>query len=1114
MVVAAAPRTVHSYWQAQGIAELALTHFEDAIQRDDSSAERRAFYTLASYYQRTRRIVRSALADHREPLAQAALRNLVVLHRPLMQMHGAAARTVPLAMVLEREDRDDIVRDLVVRALSESPEAMHAERILERVNELDVMGGVTAGTVRRHLKDLENSGHVIRVAEGHKRTSRTYSEVDVDAASLRALVGPNLYASLAGAGIRGLHDAEARANLLREQFAEADLCAETAAALLEAVTSLQDARLPSPSGWQHADLLNSPYPRPYQYEAYTVFRASGYQGDLVESPTGSGKTMIGMLCIQDFLRTLRSGQSILVLVPTSNYQQQWIGELCFNRIGLGVPPELVFSGTPGQLERFKRRTGSHPAIILMTYAALAQTGSGVGKGGFDVDSIELFLQMANIQYVVLDEVHKVVEDMRSVSADVTRQLTEWLRDGSIRGLIGFSGTAEAYRPRFAELGMRLAHSIPLDTLIGYGYVAPFAELGLPFANSARERRIRDLLDLYKAALLEYVGLLGAVRLRAYFAEIPLEERVAIGRSSFGMYRGRQDAADATAKRMREWERPGDIGLAEAAIVSIIQIARGWSDQDLAREAGMDATQFEGLLTRLSQMRTSLAELIYLPSTVRRLQLPGFGTTTGVQGENEWLATTIVGLYRGLSDWYLRAGEGRVETIKAVIDAERATRRISGTIVFDSGKRIRWRQGVTAPGYEGVAGLFAQLLGDKRFSVLAALSSEMYMTRDPENPLPARIAAFIETELMRGEVAGAIFRLVTQGLELRSEGASDLRETFDRLVADYVTGLAGARAQRPGEFRRKVLRPLQRAVRPHLSASAVTRFRSRLVAGNVHLTGLITTFFDYATLAADFRNAHVAEIEQVSGAQQSFYVVRMPGGRRKQLMYDLTARIVDADGLGVNLVIVSTWARTGWNVLKPNLLIDATATRDVTAWQQLRGRAMRALRTWTNDCYRLLLVLASESPDEDSAELTERVLGGILPLPDGLEALRQRALEDGVGSLSGEERQALRIGVILGRNKVTHIYELVKAFGSTRQVEYDRKLREWRRREAIERKHAYEHAVDIRSGAVARGVEHAPLVYQSDPRNDLPEALCASVGDTIRDRDPAIINGWLEASAAV
>jgi hypothetical protein len=241
---------------------------------------------------------------------------------------------------------------------------------------------------------------------------------------------------------------------------------------------------------------------------------------------------------------------------------------------------------------------------------------------------------------------------------------------------------------------------------------------------------------------------------------------------------------------------------------------------------------------------------------------------------------------------------------------------------------------------------------------------------------------------------------------------------------------------------------------------------------------------------------------------------MPGGRRKQLMYDLTARMVDADGLGVNLVIVSTWARTGWNVLKPNVLIDATATRDVTAWQQLRGRSMRALRSWTNDCYRLLLVLDSEAPEPESADLVERVLGGVDPLPDELEELRRRALENGLLALSAEERHALRIGVVLGRNKVTHIYELVKAFGSTRQVEYDRPLRQWRRREAIERKHAYEHAVDIRSGVVARGVQHAPLIYRADPRTDLPEALGESVAETIRDRDPAIVNGWMVASATL
>jgi superfamily II DNA or RNA helicase len=1097
MVAVAAPprRSAGGYWEAQGIAELALSQFETGLTHDDRTIERQAFYILAHYYQRTRTIVRRALSKRREPLAQAALRNLVVLHRPLAQMHRSAPNAIPLSMALERQDRDGIVRDLVIRALSESPESLSEATVLERVNEIDALGGATPGAVRRHLLDLQASGHVTRIDRGFKRTGRAYTELDVDAAVLRALIGPELYAPLAAAGVRGLHDAEARPDLLREQLAsDAQLGPETANALLGAVASLLDSLPPEPTAWRHFDLLNSGYPRPYQYEAYSVFRGSGYQGQLVESPTGSGKTMIGMLCIQDWLRVLRPGQSILVLVPTTNYQQQWIGELCFNPIGLRLSPELVFSGSPSQLERFKRRTGSHPVIVLMTYAALAQTGSGVGKGGFDVDSIEMFLQLANVQYVVLDEVHKVVEDMKSVSADVTRQLTTWLHDGSMRGLIGFSGTAEAYRPRFAELGLRLAHAIPLDTLIGYGFVAPFAELGVPFANSARERRIRDLLDLYKQGLESLRHLLGGERLRGWFAEVPIDERVQIARDYFSMYRGRADAAEATAKRLREWEQGGEIHLSESVLVTIVQIARGWSDAEMATRAGVAMDEFETIRRQLEDIRSELRDLIYLPSTVARLSVDGFGTRFDVDGlKKEWaearsaaaraervanfLSTTMIGLYHSLSDWYMRSGEGRVETIKAVIDAERGVRPVSGVIVFDAGKRIRWRQGLTAPGYDGVAGLFAQLLGDKRFSAFAALSSEMYLTRDEDNPLPPRIASFIESELMCGDVAGAIFRLLTQGLiDDDASGMNEQRARYATLVSEYVASLAEVRARRLGEFRRRVLRPFAREARATVGTRAHERLRARLLPGNVHLDELITTFFDYAELAGDFRRARVAEIEQVSGARQSFFVVPMPGGRRKQLMYDLTARIVDSESLGVNLVIVSTWARTGWNVLRPNVLIDATATRDVTAWQQLRGRAMRAPRTWTNDCYRQLAILAS-----------------------------------GQDGASGEASESLRAELILSRNKVTHIYELIKAFGSTRQLEFDRPASVWRRRDSIAHKHDYERAVSVVSGEVVQGEGHAPLVYGSDPRTDLPVDLTRRLTGLLEDRDKAIVTGWLRAA---
>ncbi len=179
----------------------------------------------------------------------------------------------------------------------------------------------------------------------------------------------------------------------------------------------------------------------------------------------------------------------------------------------------------------------------------------------------------------------------------------------------------------------------------------------------------------------------------------------------------------------------------------------------------------------------------------------------------------------------------------------------------------------------------------------------------------------------------------------------------------------------------MLKPLRQAVQTaSLSTMAREKVLGRLSLKHYHVTKWVDTFFDYALIVSAFLNAHVAELEQVSGARQKFFVVRMASGDRKQLMYDLTARIVDAEGLPVNMIIVSPWARTGWNVIKPNVLIDATATRDVTAWQQLRGRAMR---TWTNDCYRLVLLLMGSKALglDESKELPEDVVAAFEELKD-------------------------------------------------------------------------------------------------------------------------------------
>ena len=969
------------YWQAQGLIELEQSDFATALARGDATHQRSAYFRLAVYHGRTIYILRSALNSGKESLAQAAMRNLATLHRAMMQMHKQSPHSVPVALVLDRAGRDEFVSDLVVRALAESAEPLELAQIEQRVNDLDVMD-VRKGTVQRHLKSLVASGYVELVSQRpslYARSGRAYIEMDVNAPSLRALVGSDIYDQLEIAGSPGLSDVVGRQSAFRASFGEITGMGEKTAVLFVdlAQTLLEDKQLGT-SPWSYTDLVGSPYPRPYQYEAYAVFRGYGYHGQLVEAPTGSGKTMIGMMCVQDWLKNLRSGQSILILVPTSNYQQQWTGELCYKPIGLRLSPEMVFSGTPNQLERFQKRTGTHPAILLMTYTALAQAGSAVGKGGFDIDSIEMFLQGANVQFVVLDEVHKVAENLRSVSSDVTRLLLEWLHDGSLQGLIGFTGTAEAYRARFAKLGLQLVYSIPIDELIAAGFVAPFAELGAPFSYSARERRIRDLLDGYKARMGAFMNLIGGDRLRLWFAEIPMDERMAIGHDLLNMYRNRKDWQPTLRKRFEEWETGGDLKLTETKLVHTVQITKGWTDADMVREAGIEESMFQKLVAEINDIRAALAELIYLPTTLKYLQQSGFTTVFDVEAmrrvhadatnqsaRNEaikdGLSTNIVGLYEGLSEWYRRVGEGRVESIKAVIEAERATRPISGTIIFDNARRIHWKQGapgqgVAIPGYEGLGGLYAQLLGDERFTPYAVLSSEQYLPYDEVDPLPPRISSFVEQELMQGEIAQAMFDLVTQGLDLSPEMSDDLSTRWDALIANYIPSLVNVHAARPGDFSRRVLRGMRSRIRSLDLGPPGERILSRMDLRNVHFADLVHTFFDYAIIARYFRQAKVAELEQVSGARQKFFVIPMSTGSRKLLMYDLTARIVDAESLPINIVVVSSWARTGWNVISPNVLIDATATRDVTAWQQLRGRAIRARRTWTNDCYRLIMAL--------------------------------------------------------------------------------------------------------------------------------------------------------------
>ena len=148
--------------------------------------------------------------------------------------------------------------------------------------------------------------------------------------------------------------------------------------------------------------------------------------------------------------------------------------------------------------------------------------------------------------------------------------------------------------------------------------------------------------------------------------------------------------------------------------------------------------------------------------------------------------------------------------------------------------------------------------------------------------------------MQGEMAQAMFDLTFQGFDPKSEAYASLKIFWQTLIGSYIPRLKNVRAARPGEFSRRVLRPMRGRIRKLHLGSPGDRLLARLDLRNIHFADLVSTFFDYAIIARSFRQARVAELEQVSGARQKFFVIPMASGNRKLLMYDLTSRIMDAE----------------------------------------------------------------------------------------------------------------------------------------------------------------------------------------------------------------------------
>jgi len=1154
------------YWRAQSFASRLHRDFTESLETGNVAKMRSSFYALADFYELTLKLMRHSLLNGKDSLMVSSLRSLIALNAPLQEMHNQAPNTIPFPITLDETILKSLISDLIIKAFQESDTSLDESKLVEDVNQHIFVQEIAALVIKKQILELVEKGHLMKTDTGYARTKRTYIHSNWDDANLQSFLGAELYQEFQMGGFPGVSNIVNRRKSFHKFFEKLTSFGELIADMFVSALInlfLSDTIVSKYIAWSYFDLIGSAIPRPYQRDAFTIFRGYGYQGQLVEAPTGSGKTLIGMMAIQDWMTSMSSGESILILVPTVNYEQQWIRELCYKSIGLQLPPDDVYAGTPIDYETHKKELEAAPPILVMTYQSLAQLGSSKGKGGVDVISIEKFLQGSNIRYVILDEVHKVVTDDDSVSAGVTRLLLEWLNDGSLEGIIGFSGTATIFRQRFQDLGLQLVYTLSSAELIAYGFVAPFAEFGLPFTHSDRERTVLSLLEVYKSSIKEFIDLLGSANLRSVFSQIPLDKQIDIGRDILGIYTGRKDQDIALAERFRNWESGNDLNFSEWQLISMIQIAENLSDSELLKrmvgrlpfdDQHERNSRFASLLDRLMKVRKKLGKLLFYPDIAYRLKVQDFGIEFDTKslfkiaysklGKAEkkvkirnLLSTTIVGLYASLSSFYYRIGEGLVESVNSIIKAERAVRGLNAVIVFGQGKRIRWEEGSANPGYAGVAGIFAQMLDQQGLHPMAVLSSELYLPWTEQNQDPIRIADYIKKDIMNDELGGTLYKIITVGLDLSQESSSEFKKRFDHILLNYVEKLTPVGAERPKEFVKEVLKPLQKMLPRLKEKDAIPKLRSRLRIENRHMQKWISDFYNYGIIAARFMKASTAELQLSSGIKKKFFVVKMLEGERKQLMYDLAARIVDAEKLSINVIIVSNWARTGWNVIRPDLLIDTTATRNVTAWQQLRGRAMRATSTWDKECYEIMMLLVGsrmgdlveENDNSDRVvedknvqvfkQLDKNTINLLLQIHAEAKQiidynpnrnLRRKIMRGDLTQFTDYEQEQLAIEMMLVRNKVTHIYELIKAYGSSTQIRQKKKTQKWSRIDSIAAKHTTEYSVNPFSGKYGKGESHAPLVYNNDPRDYSPEQLMEHLASQLRGSDPRIVQGWFDA----
>lgn len=919
----------------------------------------------------------------------------------------------------------------------------------------------------------------------------------------------------------------------------------------------------------HQDIINSPIPRPYQLEAYYMFKGDKYNGSIIDSPTGSGKTLMGMMCIQDWIRKLRFNESILVLVPTQNYQSQWVDSICFNEIGLQVSPSFVFSGTITQLENFIQKTREIPPIIILTYTSLAQV---LGAKTKKEKELRQLINWLGIRHVIFDEGHKIVEQEGSATYEVAKRLVKIFKGAHIENLIGFSGTAKAFEKDFKKLGLKLIYIVPEKELVLHGFVAPIAELGVTFAYSGREKAIRELHNELKINMKQLWNYFGDNNLRKEFQKIPMNDRLFICKELLGMYQSyRRDMVNEKLKtKFLDWapnKEKGSLSLTDTNLVQTVQIYNGWSDISLAYNSQHTNAARE-IVEETEHLVMKLEQLIRIPSLQKMIKSEKYGKRMpkrkafyDIRKESkdrretskkvrDIMCSSMVGIYKTLDAWArTKIGEGRVGTFQSIINAEEEIRDVKGVVIFDTGRTIKIEDetGIGSPGFSGVGGSFAQSLSTNilKYNPIAVQSSEMYISFNPdlEKPLHVMMAEYVRNEVIVDKLTERIFMELIFELPFQEQLSNFMYLTFKELMTTYAKSLRKVYRARFSEFAKKVFVPLgefidEMTVMDDGLNLSIKLLKDRIVNPSIRIDNIVLKLYDYGIIARKIEFANKGTLQTASGDLVDYYYLKMPSGRQKQLIYDLVSDFLDAEELPIQLIFVSSWARTGWDVRTPDILIDATATRDVIAWQQLRGRAMRALESWTIDCYSTIAVLLGKARTADQIieklplemqqnfqniqkefapkkELTADMIDLLhvsideSKLPSEEKVVLKLKLNEGsLDKLSANERMKLIIYLMLSKNKVAHIFEMVKASGSTKQVEFDKRDGIWRRKAAIAKKHREEPLLPVPGAERRRGKYIAPLIYSKDPTIDTPSEVKSTLKNLLQGLDENLLDDWV------